>query len=103
MALDPQLIALASTIFAGAGMKVAEHYLNRGRSRIDDASKIRDELRMELSAHRDEIRLLEADVDKWRAEYYNLREQHMKIQTELTIALGQLKDALDKLSDGRVD
>lgn len=84
-------------------MKVAEHYLNKGKVKTDDATRIRDELRIEITAQRDEIRLLEAEVDKWRAEYYNLREQHMQIQTELTMTLGRLKEALDKLREPPVE
>lgn len=89
--LDPAWIALIGTLAGGVGLKVAEHWLGRNRVKIDDASRIRDELRIEISAQRDEIRELEAAVDKWRSEYYNLRDQYSKLQVELTLALQNMK------------
>jgi chromosome segregation ATPase len=93
MHLDAGWVALIGTVFGGAGLKFAEHWLSRGRVRIDDASKIRDELRGEIVANREEIKSIEAEVEKWRAEYYNMRDKYIQLQTELTIALEKIKDA----------
>lgn len=88
--LDPAWIALIGTIFGGIGLKFAEKWLGRSKERFDDALQIRDELRIEINAQREEIKELEADVERWRAEYYNLRDAHIKIQTELTLAMENL-------------
>lgn len=92
MALDPAWIALIGTIFGGAGLKATETWLGKNRVRVDDAAKIRDELRLEITAQREEIKQLETDVNKWRDEYYNLRDKYVALQTELTLALQKIKD-----------
>jgi len=91
MALDPAWIALIGTIFGGAGLKAAESWLGKNRVKVDDAARIRDELRLEITAQREEIKQLEEDVDKWRGEYYNLRDKYVELQTELTLALEKIK------------
>lgn len=92
MTLDPAVIALIGTIFGGAGLKATETWLGKNRVRVDDAAKIRDELRLEITAQREEIKQLETDVNKWREEYYNLRDKYVVLQTELTLALQKIKD-----------
>jgi len=89
---DPAWIALAGTIAGTLGLKVAEHFLGKGRVKIDDAAKIRDELRLEIAANKEEIEKLEILVDKWRSEYYDLRDRYVQLQTELTLALQKIKD-----------
>lgn len=88
---DPAVIALIGTIFGGVGLKVMEHFLSKGKIRIDEATQLRSELRLEIEALREEVRQLEAAVDKWREEYYNVRDQLIAKQTELTIALQALE------------
>lgn len=91
MAIDPAWIALIGTVCGGVGLKVAEHWLGRSKVKVDDAARIRDELRLEITAQREEIKQLEADVTKWREEYYNLRDKYTSLQTELTLALEKIK------------
>ena len=91
-AIDPAWIALIGTLCGGLGLKITEHLLGRRKIKIDDAAKIRDELRIEITAQREEIKSLEAEVEKWRSEYYNLSDQQIKMQTELMIALQRIKD-----------
>lgn len=90
--LDPAWIALIGTVCGGVGLKLAEHWLGRSRVKVDDAAKIRDELRIEITTQREEIKALEAEVNKWRSEYYDLRDEYVKMQTELTLALQRIKD-----------
>jgi hypothetical protein len=92
MSLDPAWIALIATVCGGVGLKVVEHWLGRNKVKIDDATQIRDELRLEIAALRDENRLLEAEIVKWREEYYALRERQFQLQTALTLALSKMTD-----------
>lgn len=96
MAVDPTLVALFGTIMGGVGLKVAEHWLGKNKLKVDDASRLRDELRLEITSQREEIKALEAAVDKWRAEYYDLRDKYTALQTELTLALQKIKDEADE-------
>jgi predicted nucleic acid-binding Zn-ribbon protein len=96
MALDPAWIALIGTIFGGVGLKVAEHWLGKSKVKVDEAGRIRDELRLEITAQREEIKQLEADVDKWRDEYFNLKEKYLSLKSELDFALLNIrKEAVD--------
>jgi septal ring factor EnvC (AmiA/AmiB activator) len=89
--LDPAWIALIGTVIATVGLKVTEHWLNRNKSSNDDAKQIRDELRTQVVTQKEEIERLEAEVEAWRTKYYDLRDQFMKQNTELTLALDRLK------------
>lgn len=89
--MDPAWIALIGTVTGGVGLKVLEHWLGRNRVRTDDATRLRDELRTEITSLREENRQMEADVDKWREEYYNLRDKYINLQTELTLALEKIR------------
>ncbi len=89
--MDAGLIALAGTVCGGVGLKLADHFLGKNKVKNDDASQIRDELRLEITAQREDIRKLESDVDKWREDYYSLRDKYVSLQTELTLALEKIK------------
>lgn len=90
--VDPAWIALGGTIVGTLGLKVAEHFLGRGRVKIDDAAKIRDELRQEIAANKEEIKALEERANNWQKEYYDLRDKFIQVQTELMLALQKIKD-----------
>lgn len=90
--LDPAWIALIGTLCGGVGLKLVEHWLGKSKVRVDDASRIRDELRLEITAQRTEIKGLEDDVDRWRKEYYDLRDKYIALQTDLTFALQKIRD-----------
>lgn len=96
MSIDPAWPALLGTLFGGVGLAVTSHWLGRGKIKLDDGSRIRDELRMEIKSQRDEIDKLEDDVDKWRADYYDLRDKYVSLQTELTLALEKIRNEAAK-------
>lgn len=95
--LDPAWIALIGTVVATVGLKVTEHWLNRNKNQNDDAKQIRDELRIQIVAQKEEIDRIEADAEAWRTKYYDLRDQYMKQNTELTLALDKLKATVKSL------
>ncbi len=92
MSLDPAWIALVATVCGGVGLKVVEHWLGRNKVKVDDAAQIRDELRLEIAAQREEIKKLELEAVKWREEYFTLRSKQAALETALTIALAKIKD-----------
>lgn len=94
MAVDPAWIALAGTLCGGVGLKLAEHWLGRSKVKVDDAARMRDELRLEITAQREEIKKLEADVERWREANYALRDKYMELQTQYTLLLEKLKKYL---------
>lgn len=91
MALESAWIPLAGALFGGVGLKMLEHWLGRSKMKIDEATKIRDELRVEITALREEIKKVELESDIWRDRYYTLREQQLATNKELVQALDHLK------------
>lgn len=89
--MDVAWIALIGTVFGGVGLKVVDHYLSKNKVKIDDAARIRDELRIEITSLRDEVNKLEAERDKWRADYYDLRDKIADLQAQVTL-LRQIKN-----------
>jgi hypothetical protein len=73
--INEAYLALIGTVFGGAGLKVVESVLGRGRRRDDLASSLRTELRSDNSELRAEVDKLEASVDEWRNRYYTLVAQ----------------------------
>jgi peptidoglycan hydrolase CwlO-like protein len=97
--LDPAWIALIGTVVATVGLKVTEHWLNRNKASTDDARQIRDELRTQIDNQKEEIDRLEAQAEAWRAKYYDLRDQFMKQNAELMIALDKIKASAKELDE----
>lgn len=98
MALDPAWIALIATVCGGVGLKVVEHWLGRNKVKVDDAARIRDELRIEITSQKEEIKNLEAEANSWREKYYELLQRHLALQTELAWAIRGIK--MDSLTQG---
>lgn len=95
MHLDPAWIALIGTLCGGIGLKVLEHWLGRSKVKFDESTKLREELRTEVNGLRDEIKSLEAEVDKWRKDYYDLRDKFAEVNGLYQIALEKVRVAAE--------
>lgn len=96
-------IGFAATVFGGAGLKVVESLLSKSKDKADDAREIRDELRLEISALREQVKEnsatqdeLEKEIESWRGKYYELFVEHARVQNELTNAIQQIKDYAER-------
>jgi predicted nucleic acid-binding Zn-ribbon protein len=89
--MDPAVIAVIGTVAGGVALKIIEHWLGRSKVKVDDAARLRDELRLEIAAQREEIKQLETEITKWRNDYYDLRDKYMNLNIELQTALQQIK------------
>lgn len=75
MDTNPLVIAIISTLGGATVLKlIVSHFLNRGKVRVDEADKIRQELRSEIKRKNTEIRELgerltvcEAQLEKAKA------------------------------------
>jgi predicted nuclease with TOPRIM domain len=93
--LDPAWIALIGTLCGGIGLKVLEHWLGRSKVKFDESTKLREELRVEVTGLRDEIKTLETEVDKWRKDYYDLRDKFSEVNALYTVALDKIRVAAE--------
>lgn len=82
---QPAVLALIGTVFGGVGLKIVEGLLNKSKTQEDIAATIRRELREDVTALRAEIRLVEADVDRWRAKYYEVMVELTDIKARLAL------------------
>lgn len=73
--METAIIALIGTVLGGAGLKIIEHVLNRGKVKEDVATNLREELRADLKAAKEEIRLEAAAADKWQTAYWELKAE----------------------------
>lgn len=96
MEITDAWIALIGTIFGGVGLKAVERWLNRSKERDEAAAKYRDELREEVYRLREELRKADADIDKWREDYFNLKNEFITIKLELAEALRLIKERTEK-------
>jgi chromosome segregation ATPase len=104
--LDPAWIALIGTLCGGVGLKVLEHWLGKSQIKIDEAAKLRDELRIQLTQQGERIKALEDEVDEWREKFYDLRDKHSELNTQYLIALEKIKaeaEAAARRADNAVD
>lgn len=99
MELAGAWLALAGTLFGGAGFKVIEFIITRGERRDTTATTLRTELRTELTnlraeaaGLRKEQEELRDEIDEWRTKYFHLVS---------TIASGDLNASLRLINERR--
>jgi cell division protein FtsB len=90
-------LALAGTLFGGAGLKLLESALGRKKQEFDQSAAVRSELRVELNALKAEAEKLHVESDKlrdeidlWRSRYYSL---------VASVAKGDEDGAIKKIED----
>lgn len=89
---DPWL-ALIGTLFGGVGLKIIEHFLNRGKAKVDIATQLRDELRKDIKELQDRVDELEADNEKWRARAFKAEEE-VAVRNALIASHGCMTDII---------
>lgn len=82
---NPAILALIGTVFGGAGLKIVESLLSKGKNEADIAAVIRAELRTDVQSLRTEIHTLQTEVDGWREKYYALLERTVALETQQKI------------------
>jgi hypothetical protein len=80
--MDTAWIALVGTVFGGAGLKIIESFLSRGQGRADVASAMREELRKESTSLREEMRVVEKDLDAWKEKYFLLLQEYLELKSQ---------------------
>lgn len=95
---SPGFLAFVGTIFGASGLKFVEHWLGRAKEKALEHRNAREELRKDIESLRLQLKeaeeaenALRGEVDKWKAMYYDLRDEKQKAVTELTITLERLK------------
>lgn len=92
--MEPTVVALIGSAFGAVALKVTEHFLSKEENETNEGNRIRDELRMQIADQRADIEKLEKEVDKWKDMYFDLRQTHLDVQSELLLNLKKLKEDL---------
>jgi chromosome segregation ATPase len=105
--MSTALIVLVGTLFGGAGLKLLELLWSRFQEgRLErKAANQRFELRAQelqdkqleglaetLKTAQDNLRAAEAEIDKWREEYFDVRTEQLKQLADLQAALLKIKE-----------
>lgn len=96
---NPGFIALAGTLFGGAGLEIIRRFMDRKQRNHDYAAAQRAELRTEISGLRVlidkadvESQRLEAEIERWKGLYYDQKEEYLDAITKLQILTSDLKN-----------
>lgn len=95
------IIALAATIFGGAGVKFIDKMFSRREARFaanseqnlltqQDAITIRQELRTESTSLREEMKEMRDEVDRWRQQYFKLLRKYNEIELKYETLLTEM-------------
>lgn len=68
--------ALMAALGGGVGVKVIDRVLSKRSERFNEASQMRDELRLQISDLRDAVETHEKTIDEWRHEADNWRTKY---------------------------
>lgn len=95
---NPTFVAAVAAVFGGTGVKFIEGWLGRAQERNQENQQLRDDLRKEIDSLREQLDKaaaeelrLEAKVEDWQNKYFDLREEKMKLVTELQILTERLR------------
>lgn len=85
------MIGLAGTIFTGAIVKYFDYRLNKIKHDFDERVHIRSAnvedlviLKDELEKRKEEIRILENELDEWKGKYYEILEHLIELRSKLS-------------------
>lgn len=94
--LDPGWAALFVTVFGGIILEIVRKFLNKRQQTVDEATRLRGELREQIEDLKEDIKALETERDRYRDEYYELYSKYIAQATELTLALRGIKPHTEK-------
>lgn len=80
--IDTYASAIAA-IFGGVGVKIFEKLMSKRSEQFMEASRIREELRIEITSLREELEEWKKEADEWRTKYYERVEENLQIKGEL--------------------
>jgi F0F1-type ATP synthase membrane subunit b/b' len=90
-AITIALIGLVGTIFTGAIVKYFDYRLNKIKHDFDERVHLRSAsnedlktLKEELELRREEIRILENELDEWKGKYYEILENLIELRGKLS-------------------
>lgn len=91
------LLAAVLTALGGVVLAITNYFLNRGKSQLDFAAQIREELRKDNATLRDELRTVQKELSDFKGKCYSLLESQGKLEianSELKAEVVRLKQIL---------
>lgn len=81
--MDTAWIALIGTLFGGVVLKITESTLSKGNQKIDAATSMREELRKDQKELRDQLRVVDHELDMWKEKYFVLLADYLELKSQV--------------------
>jgi uncharacterized protein YlxW (UPF0749 family) len=86
------IIAALGALVFGAMMKIVSSFTDKRKDALTEHLELRKELREELDTVKEEISILQKELDEWREKYYHQLEITTILQAELAALRLELSD-----------
>ncbi len=86
------IIAALGALVVGVLMKFVSKLTDKRKDTLNEHLELRRELREELDAVKEEISILQKELDEWREKYYHQLEVTTLLQAELAALRLELSD-----------
>lgn len=64
-------------------LKVTESVLSKSDQRVDAASAMREELRKDQKELRDQLRIVDHELDTWKEKYFLLLQDYLEVKSQV--------------------
>jgi wobble nucleotide-excising tRNase len=72
-----------AAILGGVGVKIIDKLMSKRNEHFLEATRIREELRLEITSLREELDEWKVEADEWRTKYYEQVEENLKALSEM--------------------
>lgn len=80
--LDTYAAAIAA-LFGGIGVKIIEKLMSKRSEQFLEGTKIREELRQEITSLKKDVDASSKSSDEWREKYYQKVEENLELSQEI--------------------
>lgn len=85
-------IAAVAGVVVGGVIKIINKLLDRRKERLEEHIVLRKELREELDAVKEELHMLQKELDEWKEKYYS----QVELTNALKLDVAKLTDELNE-------
>lgn len=98
---NPDLVVgLIAAILGGMGVKIFDYYSNRSEVNVDDATRLRQELREELQRRQEDIDRMQVELEEYKEKVFDLAYAREELELKNQALMVMLVDLRSKLEDG---
>jgi hypothetical protein len=88
--LNPAAIAAIASAITAVVLKLADTLTSHHAADVDEATALRQEMRIEIERLRADVQRQDAELDEWRGKYYVLLEEAGRLRGEVAMLRAEL-------------